>query len=320
MPDKITIDKKEIGMGEHAFIDLKIARLPTFTNINLPVHVYRAMEDGPVMLMTGGLHGDEINGIEIIRSMIDDKSIIPEKGAVIALPLVNIYGFIQSSRGMPDGKDINRSFPGIKGGSLARLVAFTLMKEIVPQIDFGIDFHTGGASRANYPQIRGELTDDKNLEIAKAFQAPFIVHSKRIDRSFRKAAWNKGKPILVYETGEASRIDNFGIQEGIHGAMRIMKYFGLRREAPEQSDRSRILMKSTWLRARRPGLFHAEVELGDGIKKNQKVGFISDPFGEENFPVKASRSGYVIGLNNAPVVHKGDALMHIGYQEKNEIS
>lgn len=315
MPEVIKIRDREIGLGEHEFLDLKIARLPTFTEINMPVRVYRAPEDGPVMLLTGGLHGDEVNGLEIIRQMVRDESLIPQRGTVIAIPLVNIYGFIQSSRGMPDGKDINRSFPGVRSGSLARLLAYTLMTHVVPVIDIGLDFHTGGASRANYPQIRGVLNNEQIRNIAEAFEAPFMLHSNLIDKSFRKAAWKKGKPILVYESGEASRLYPKGIEIGINGILRVMKHLGMKKEAPEAATPSQELSKSTWLRARRAGIFHTEVKLGSEIRKNQRVGYLSDPFGEKNVPVKAGRSGYIIGLNNAPVVHKGDALMHVGYQK-----
>lgn len=316
MPDVIRIQNENIGLGQHKFIDLEIARLPTYTEINLPVHVYRAPEDGPVMLLTGGLHGDEVNGIEIIRKMIGTQKIVPRKGTIIAMPLVNVYGFIQSSRGMPDGKDINRSFPGVKTGSLARMLAYVLMNQIIPQIDFGIDFHTGGASRSNYPQLRGVLTDERNMTIAKAFAAPFTLHSRLIDKSFRKAASNKGKPILVFETGEASRFDPVGINLGIEGALRVMDFYDMITESPEISYEPKLFMKSKWVRARKAGIFHAEVELGDAVKKSQALGFISDPFGNEYFTVKARREAHIIGLNNAPVVHKGDALMHVGYQQK----
>jgi len=312
MPDFIKINGQKIGVGQIDEIYLNIARLPTYTNIDLPVHIYRGHEDGPVLLLTGGLHGDEINGIEIIRRMISQNLITPEKGSVIAIPLVNIYGFIQNVRGVPDGKDINRSFPGVKGGSLARLLAYTLMHQIVPQIDVGLDFHTGGASRANYPQIRGALDIPENVDLAKAFASPLVVHSRLINKSFRKAAQKIGKHILVYETGEALRYDEFGIQEGINGTLRVMKHLGMRDDAPEPNEYE-ILMKSNWIRARYAGLFQTRIKLGDHIKKNQLVGYITDPYGNERFKAKASYSGYVIGLNNSPVVHKGDALMHIGH-------
>lgn len=313
MPDSITINKHKIGPGEHKEIQLNIARLPTYTNIDLPVHVYRAEKEGPTLLLTGGLHGDELNGIEIVRRMISKEILMPKKGSVIAIPLVNVYGFIQNVRGLPDGKDINRSFPGIKGGSLARLLAHTLMNEIVPQIDYGIDFHTGGSARSNYPQIRCVLDDDKNRELAKAFEAPFVVNSTLINKSFRKAAHKKGKHILVFETGESTRFDEFGIQEGIEGTLRLMKYLEMKEEAPEPNHKTEIYRKSTWVRAKYAGLFKPKIELGEKVKKRQVLGHITDPYGNERFKSICPHEGRIISLNYAPVVHKGDALLHLAY-------
>lgn len=316
MPDHISINKHKIAPGEQKEVQLNIARLPTYTNIDLSVHVYRAEGEGPVLLLTGGLHGDEINGVEIIRRMIVKELIVPEKGTVIAMPLVNIYGFIQSVRGMPDGKDINRSFPGVKTGSLARLLAYTLMNEIVPQIDFGIDFHTGGASRANYPQVRCTLDIDKNRELAEAFNPPVVLNSKLIDKSFRKSAYKKGKHILVYETGEAQRFDSHGIRHGIEGTLRVMEYLGMSSSSPEAEHKTEIFSKSKWVRAKYAGLFQPRVDLGDHINKRQVLGHITDPFGNESFKTVCPKDGRIIGINNTPVVHKGDALVHLAFNPK----
>ena len=313
MPETITINKQKIGLGEQAEIFLKIARLPTYTTIDLPVYVHRAKEDGPVLLLTGGLHGDEINGIEIIRRMINKEKVVPEKGTVIAMPLVNIYGFIQNVRGVPDGKDINRSFPGAKSGSLARLLAYTLMNEIIPQIDYGIDFHTGGSARANYPQIRCTLNIDKNKELARAFAPPVILNSSLIDKSFRKAAHKKGKHILVYEAGESLRYDDSGVQEGIDGTLRLMKHLEMVSSAPEPNEETEIYKKSTWIRAKYAGLFQPKSDLGDHVNKRQVLGHITDPFGQEWFKCISTKTGRIIGLNFNPVVHKGDALIHLAY-------
>lgn len=310
MPEYIQINGQKIGIGETVDINLSVAKLPTYTAIEIPVKVIRGKADGPVLLLTGGLHGDEINGIEILRRMISKNLLRTDKGSVIAIPLVNIYGFIQSARGVPDGKDINRSFPGSKNGSLAKLVAYTLMNQIIPQIDIGLDFHTGGASRANFPQVRCTFEDPYNLEVAKAFAPPLILHSPLIDKSFRKAANKKRKKILVYETGEAHRLDELGIREGLNGILRVMKFLGMTSEAPD-GHRSEVYRKSTWLRARYAGLFQSAVKLGDPIKKRQLLGKITDPFGFESFKVLSSREGRIIGLNNSPVIHKGDAIMHI---------
>lgn len=312
MPEYIEIDGSKIGLGEQRVINLNIARLPTYTSIDLSVHVFRGQQDGPVLLLTGGLHGDEINGVEIIRRMISEELVRPCSGTVIAIPLVNIYGFIQNVRGVPDGKDINRSFPGVKGGSLAKLLAYTLMREIIPQVDCGIDFHTGGASRSNYPQIRAVLNLPGNRELAEAFAPPMIIHSGLIDKSFRKAAHRMGKHILVYESGEAMRFDELGIQEGINGTLRLMRHLQMRDEAPAglQPD---IFRKTSWVRARMAGLFHPAVPLGEEVRKRRVIGRITDPFGSESRPVKATYSGRLIGINYSPVVHKGDALAHIAY-------
>lgn len=314
MPDSITISKQKIGLGEQRIVNLNIARLPTYTSIDLPVLVYRAPVDGPVLLLTGGLHGDEINGVEIVRRMIERELVVPDKGTVIAIPIVNIYGFIQNSRGLPDGKDINRSFPGAKGGSLAKLLAYTLMKEIIPEIDYGIDFHTGGSARSNYPQIRCSFKIKKAEELAKVFGAPVMMHSSLISKSFRSAAHKKGKEILVYETGESLRYDEFGIEEGINGAKRIMKHLGMISEAPEP-HKTKVFNNSTWIRTKNAGLFIPKAELGEELNKRQVLGLIKDPYGDLNSRVIAPKDGMVIGLNNCPVVNKGDALLHYAYNK-----
>lgn len=314
MPDFISINDHDIGLGEQKEILLNIARLPTYTPIQLSVQIFRGKKDGPVLLLTGGLHGDEINGVEIIRRMISNGQATPEKGTVVAIPLVNIYGFIQKQRDLPDGKDINRSFPGSKSGSLARLVAHTLMDKIFPHIDYGVDFHTGGDSRTNFPQIRCVLKANENRKLADAFAAPITVNSSLIDKSFRKAAQKQGKEILVFETGEAHRFDAFGIQQGIDGTQRLMKSLEMISSAPEPNE-TEIYEKSTWVRARYAGLFQQKMELGEHVNKRQVLGHISDPFGKEWFKVISPQTGRIIALNNAPVVHKGDAILHIGYNK-----
>ena len=186
MPDTITINGKKVNKGEKAEVSLRIARLPTHTVIDLPVFVYRGKHDGPVLLLTAGLHGDEINGIETIRRLIVDKIVYPLAGTVIVVPIVNVFGFIHFMRDLPDGKDLNRSFPGSEKGSLARRIAYVVMNKILPHVNYGIDFHTGGASKSNFPQIRCVFANPKNLELAKAFAAPFIIDSKLIDKTFSR--------------------------------------------------------------------------------------------------------------------------------------
>ncbi len=312
MSDFIEIHGQKIGHGGQQVVRLRLARLPSFETIELPVHIYCAEAEGPTLLLTGGMHGDEINGVEIIRRLITEKLIVPEAGSVIAVPLINIFGFNRRERDMPDGKDINRSFPGSKSGSLARLLANTLMKQIFPQIDYGVDFHTGGQARTNYPQIRCKTNVTKNRELAEAFAPPIIVNSSLIDHSFRQAAHKKGKQILVFESGEANRFYEPGIQAGIDGTLRLMKHLGMRRDAPE-ANATVTYKKSTWIRAKSAGMFHSGLSLGQSIAKKDILGFISDPSGNKGIKVKSQKEGCIMGLNKSPVIHKGDALVNVAY-------
>jgi predicted deacylase len=311
MPKTITIAGTAIELGANVKIDLNVARLPSNTMINIPVHVYRGKEDGPVLLLMAAMHGDEVNGIEIIRRMVVDKSIYPKKGTLIVIPILNIYGFLNYSRQVPDGKDVNRSFPGSANGSLAGRIAYLFMKEIFPHIDYGIDFHTGGGNRSNYPQIRCKVDITSHYELAKAFGAPFMLNAKLRDKSLRKAATLKGKPIIVYEAGESQRLDEFAIKEGIAGAVRVMNYLGISDIPVEQPKNEILFQKSSWMRAQRSGLFRALIDTGEQVSKNQVLGTITDPFGDMEFKIKAPQNGYIVGLSFSPVVSQGDALIHI---------
>jgi hypothetical protein len=302
----------EIAPGEEKVVDVNIARLPSHTTIDVSITIARSTEPGPVLLLMGGLHGDEINGSEIVRRMIEKNDHIPKIGTVICIPIINVYGFIYFSRYVPDGKDVNRSFPGNKNGSLASRMANFLTKEILPIIDYGIDFHTGGADRTNYPQVRCMMKDQKNVDLAEAFHAPFTLDSKFRPNSLRQTANKFGKHILVYEGGESSRFDEFAIREGIKGARRLMRHLGMRDEAEKADYENLIIKNSSWVRARRSGVFLSAVKSGEKIKKNQLLGHINDPFGGFKNKVTSTVNGYVIGLNHNPIVHEGDALMHLG--------
>ncbi|MGE0773306.1 MAG: succinylglutamate desuccinylase/aspartoacylase family protein [Cyclobacteriaceae bacterium] len=309
---KVSIAGHEILPGEYKEIKINIARLPSHTMIDTPIYVNRALEDGPVVALLACMHGDEINGMEIIRRIIDGNLNRTKRGTVICMPIVNVYGFLNYSRDVPDGKDINRSFPGHKTGSLASRVAYHLMKEVIPNIDYGVDFHTGGAMRTNYPQIRCVMSDEKNVALAQAFAAPFTIDSPFRPKSLRQAASKKGKNIIVYEGGESIRLDTHAIEAGIAGTLRLLKHLGMIEWAPEPTEENKVIWNSTWIRGRTAGLFQSLVRPGQLIDKGQYVGTMTDPFGEFHEQIVSPVKGYVIGLNNNPVVNAGDALMHIG--------
>ncbi len=306
------IDGTPIPVGEETVIEIEIARLPSGTLIDMPIHVFRSPVDGPVVLLSGGLHGDEINGIEVVRRMIAGKTLRNlKRGTVMALPIINVYGFINFSREVPDGKDVNRSFPGRPDGSLASIVANVLSTKILPFIDFGIDFHTGGASRTNYPQIRYSEEDVLGKEIALAFKAPFTLTSSVIEGSLRHTAQEMEKSIVVFEGGESLRFDDKAIKTAVRGTKRVLHHFGMT-DANPQSKKVVHFDSSSWVRAEMSGLFVATKESGKKVKEGETIGQINEPYNNYSVKVKAPSSGYIIGHNNIAMVHKGDALFHIG--------
>ncbi len=319
MPDPAApfyLNDLAIQPGERVLTRLVISKLPSGTVIDVPVHVLRATAPGPTLLLMGGMHGDEVNGIETIRRLVRRELITPLRGSVIAIPLLNIYGFLNFSRDVPDGKDVNRSFPGSPRGSLASRVAHRFMREIMPLIDYGIDFHTGGAARANYPQVRTQLGLDPETDaLARAFAAPFTLHAALREGSVREAAHRLGKRIIVYETGESLRLDEPGIETALAGTLRVLHHLGMGPEAPPASRAGIVCRRHTWVRARFAGLFRAQVQLGQFVEKGQIYGTVADPYGQQAVRLETPVSGYVIGLNYMPVVNQGDALLHIGVPE-----
>ncbi len=311
-----TIKGVQVLPGHSDLITFNIAKLPSGTPIDLPVYVYRSKHPGPVVMLSGGLHGDEINGVEIIRRMISGNTFSSLLcGTVIAIPIINIYGFLNFSREVPDGKDINRNFPGSKTGSLAALVAHFMTHNILPEINCGIDFHTGGGVRYNYPQVRYAKKQKGAGALAKAFEAPLVLESGLIDKSLRKQAASFNAPIIVYEGGEAMRIDENVIKEAIDGTRRVLKSLGMIKEAPDQHLKPVYCAKSSWVRAKSSGILQLKVKSGSFVKKNDIIARICDPFNTFKIPVKAPRAGFVLGHNNMPVINRGDALFHLGYNE-----
>lgn len=312
--EEIVIRGERIRLGESKLIKIPVDRLPTGTLIEIPVYVFNGEELGPTILLQGGLHGDETNGVELVRRMLIDKSYKIHRGCVIVVPLLNIFGFLDFSREM-HGKDVNRSFPGSKRGSLASRLAYYLMKEITKNVDFAIDYHTGGAQRSNHPQIRYTPQDERAKALATIFNAPFVFGSNLIAKSFRKECFKYDIPVIVYEGGESLRLEEFPIQEGIYGTLRILKHFKMIDENVDIPSGTPFIeiQKKTWIRARVAGLFNPKVANGTSIKKGEILGYIMDTYGETKFSVKAPKDGFIIAKNNFPIVNLGDPLFHMGY-------
>lgn len=309
----------KIGLGESVQVNMDFARLNTRSKIEVPIIVSRGKKEGPCLLLIGGVHGDETNGVEIVRQIVAKGLNKPETGTVICIPLLNVFGFLNQSREFPDGRDLNRVFPGSNTGSLASRFAYHIMKEVIPHIDYCIDYHTGGAQRFNYSQIRIDEGDDETFRLAKIFGTPYIVFSNSRERTFRKSMTKKGKKVLLFEGGKSLNLDKTVTKIGIQGAINIMHELGLRDFSskilsPIDEKPTIIIKSSKWIRAKHSGMYRSDVSAGQKVEKGVKLGSISDPFGGFESIFKCTQKGYILNSNHSPVVNQGDALFHIGFE------
>ncbi len=309
----IFINQQEIKAGENKTVILNSYELHTKTHIEIPVHVINSGNPGPSILLSAGMHGEETNGVEIIRKIIRRKEVQELKcGSIIAIPVINIISFLYGSRDLPDGRDLNRCFPGTKNGSIGSRIAYDIVKHILPIIDFGVDFHTGGAKINNYPQIRCVFEFKGNIELAEQFGAPLIINSKYRDGTLRKEAAKRNKPILVYEGGESMRFDYLAINEGLNGCLRLMKANRMI-DIEVPAENTVKINRDGWIRANSSGLFHLYKNNGSHVEKGDLLGVVCNPFGNIDDTIFSPANGYIFGVNNQPVVNQGDALIHMGY-------
>ncbi len=310
----ITILGENILPGESKTIKMEIATLHTMTKLKIPIIVERSKIPGPTILLSAGLHGDEINGIEIVRQIITQKINKPKTGTIICIPVINVFGFVNQTREFPDKRDLNRVFPGSKKGSLASRFAYYLLKEIIPHVDYAIDFHAGGARRFNAPQVRIVPDNPELKALADIFHAPFGLYSKNILGTFRNSCDKLGVKMLLFEGGKSIDINSEITKQGIDGTKRVLKHFGMLNPHKKISDPDKktiYIEKSSWIRAKYSGMFHGCTKIGAYIEKGDLLAVISDPYGKFEHKVKAPNSGYIINVNDAPIVFQGDAIYHI---------
>ncbi len=297
--------------GERRRIELPAASFAIGSPLTIPVEALHGVRPGPRIWLTAAIHGDELNGVEIIRQVLATTTPTRLAGTLIAVPVVNGYGFITQSRYLPDRRDLNRSFPGSARGSLAARVARLLMREVVEGSDFGIDLHTGSGDRTNLPQIRANLEDPETVRLARAFGAGINIHSTVRDGSLRAAATSVGNRVLVYEGGEARRFNRVAVEAGTRGVLRVLAALGMRGSAAGATAAPPESRSTSWIRAGRSGLVRLEVNPGDRVERGATLGVISDAYGERILRVRARVSGIVIGASRQPMVNRGDALVHI---------
>jgi uncharacterized protein len=330
--EKVVIGGVEVPPGEKRRIQLPAGRLATGAEVSIPVEVIHGARPGPRVWLSAAIHGDELNGVEIIRQVLAEAPPRRISGVLLAAPIVNVFGFIAQSRYMPDRRDLNRSFPGSSRGSLASRLADLFMREVVRGCQVGIDLHTGSDDRTNLPQVRGDLSDPETRRLAMAFGAPLAMHSNLRDGSLRAAATREGARVLVFEGGEAGRFNRTAIDTGTKGVLQVLEALGMRNRpggtgkgssevvgADGQSGNHRprtvISSGSSWVRAGRSGLVRLDVEPGDRVEKGARIGVIKDAFGDRILRVRARTEGVVIGLTRQPHVNRGDALVHIAEVE-----
>ena len=310
----VHINGSEIGPGTRTQIDLPLVDLSTHVPLTMPVHVINGRRDGPQLFVSAAVHGDELNGVEIIRRVVKLSALKRLRGALIAVPIINVPGFLNLSRYLPDRRDLNRSFPGLTKGSLAARLAKLFLDEVVVGSTHGIDLHTGAVHRDNYPQIRVNLDDAEAERMARAFGVPLVINAGFPEGSLRATAREHGVPVIVYEAGEALRFDEAAIRAGVKGVMRVMRELGMLpplRSAKPAHD-PLIIRSSQWVRAPCSGVVRAIKPIGARVKTGQILALVSDPLGETETEIEAPVDGVVIGRTNLPLAHEGEALFNIG--------
>ncbi len=320
--EDFVIGGTEIQPGERKRVLLDVAKLYDFTDMNIPIEVVRGKEDGPILFVSGAVHGDEINGVEVIRRLLTKKTLKSIKGTLIAVPIVNVFGFNTNSRYLPDRRDLNRSFPGTENGSLAGQLAHTFITEIVKKCTHGIDLHCAAINRINLPQIRACLDDKATKEMANAFNVPVVLHAELRDGSLRGSAKDLGIPMLLFEGGEALRFNEKTIKSGLNGVLSVMRQIGMLTPLKNKSVPHDVFVarSSHWIRAPHSGILSVKVNLGARVKKGQLLGVISDPFGREKHDVTARKTGIIIGMATMPLLNRGEAAFHVAtFEDSNAV-
>jgi len=308
----IDINGRHVGPGSSTVLELPIAGLYSHAPMSLPVQVVCGKRAGPRLFVSAAVHGDEINGVEVIRRLLRLPLLSRLRGTLIAVPIVNVHGFLNRSRYLPDRRDLNRSFPGSERGSMAARLAHLFLNTIVANSDYGIDLHTAAIHRENLPQLRANLDDPETARLARAFHVPVMLNSNLRDGSLREAAAEHGVPMLLYEAGEALRFDEHCIRAGLQGIVSVMRELGmLSRSRSTKSAEPLVARASTWVRAGRSGILRVTAGLGTRVRRGDVIGVIADPFGPQELEVTTTVSGIIIGRHNLPLVNEGEALFHI---------
>lgn len=312
---------REIGPGEAAEIRLEVSEHYTADPLFVPVTVLRGRRPGPTLFLTAAVHGDELNGVAVIRDLLIDQDLSNLAGCVVAVPVVNVPGFLNQNRSLPDGRDLNRSFPGNPEGSFTARLAHRVFHDVVRRSDVGLDLHTAGGDRANYPHVRADLENRRVAELAGAFGSPLVIHGPGPGGALRRVATEAGVPTIVYEAGSARVFERRFIDQGLRGVLNVMRHLGMVDDGPPSPPPLRLeIRKSTWLRANAGGILDLRVSLGEPVRKGRVISVNTNPFGRERSQLVAPSGGVVIGLTRSPLVHPGDAICHVARLRARDVS
>ncbi|WP_324751933.1 succinylglutamate desuccinylase/aspartoacylase family protein [Roseovarius sp. Pro17] len=312
----------DIAPGTRRTVDIPVSTLSDHTPVNLSVHVVHGRKPGPVMFVSAAIHGDEVIGVEIVRRLLRAGPLRSLAGTLLAVPIVNSYGFLNNARYLPDRRDLNRCFPGGSAGSMASRLADIFMREVVLRAEIGIDLHSAAIHRCNLPQIRLTPGNDRLAEMGRAFGAPVMLNSKLREGSLRMAAEEAGVDVLLYEGGEGLRFDELAARSGMAGILRVMQTLGMvaQKGVPKARTATVMCSASRWFRAPAGGLFRSYRAIGDAVEASTVLGAVTDPFGELEVEVICDEAGIVIGRSNMPVVYEGEALFHIASTTRGEFA
>jgi predicted deacylase len=308
---KLEIAGVSVRPGETVPIHLPISELYTTTPVEIPITVIRGPREGPTGFVTAAVHGDEINGIEIVRRLIYDVDHARMSGALICVPVVNVLGFLSHSRYLPDRRDLNRHFPGDPRGHTSSRIASIFFREVVLQSDFGIDLHTAPTGRSNIPHLRADMDDPEVRRLARGFGASIIVHSKGQGGSLRRAAADTGVPTIVFEAGEAGRFNRAVTSEGLRGVLNVLIAMGMTQGEAEKPAFRVIVKDTVWVRAERGGIVDLRVRPGQMIYEGDIISVSTNPFGREVHRLRSPVTGMVIGTTSSPIVNPGAPICHI---------
>lgn len=307
---------KLVRPGDVAQVDLKVSETVSHQPGRIPVIVIRGSEPGPTLYVTSAVHGDEINGVAIVRHLIAGLAGRLDRGTLIAVPVANRFGFDANDRYLPDRRDLNRHFPGDPRGHMASRIADHLFRKVVQISDAGIDLHTAAAGNSNLCHIRGDADNPRVKELMRASGVPILVHSDGPKGSLRRAATEAGIPSILFEAGEAGRFHRHAVEIGHHAVLQLLSEAGMVEGRLRRPPFQTLVRRSEWVRSDHGGILDLRVEPGDLVAKGQELGTIYDPYGRHVDHVKSDRSGVVLGIATDPLINPGMALVHVGELEK----